>query len=282
MHNLTILEKIWNTQKQNFDLLIYVPHNSIDKDFIKKVRETSKISLDSVSDDLLYKYMYHEADTWVIEVLESMKKYLEKSEFSIWILKVEIPRGFCDLNRPLELAIPEVFRDKSWDEIYLKAEKEIENVIQKSDFIFHFHSMNGFNPIEKSIFNENANSDFFKNHIEKVYSGSKRECTILTENIDWEYLTEKKFDKIFKEKFAENNLVLEENTAYRLLDHFPCTNIIRKHKSGFFEITKTAIATEKTKNNFDTNKIIFDEKKVEIYWKVLSEILLKYLKTKNN
>ena len=73
------------------------------------------------------------------------------------------------------------------------------------------------------------------------------------------------FDKIFKEKFAENNLVLEENTAYRLVDHFPCTNIIRKHKSGFFEITKTAIATEKTKNNFDTNKIIFDEKKVEIY-----------------
>ena len=129
MHNLTILEKIWNTQKQNFDLLIYVPHHSIDKDFIKKVRETSKISLDYVSDDLLYKYMYHEADTWVVEVLESMKKYLEKSEFSIWILKVEIPRGFCDLNRPLELAIPEVFRDKSWDEIYLKAEKEIENVI---------------------------------------------------------------------------------------------------------------------------------------------------------
>ena len=53
MHNLTILEKIWNTQKQNFDLLIYVPHQSIDKDFIKKVRETSKISLDYVSDDLL-------------------------------------------------------------------------------------------------------------------------------------------------------------------------------------------------------------------------------------
>jgi hypothetical protein len=44
--------------------------------------------------------------------------------------------------------------------------------------------MNGFNPVEKSIFNENANSDFFKNHIKKVYSGSKRECTILTENID--------------------------------------------------------------------------------------------------
>ena len=88
MHNLTILEQIWNTQKHNFDLLIYVPHHSIDKDFIKKVRETSKISLDYVSDDLLYKYMYHEADTWVVEVLESMKKYLEKSEFSIWILKI--------------------------------------------------------------------------------------------------------------------------------------------------------------------------------------------------
>lgn len=277
MEKLTNFKFFWNKNKEIIDFLIYVPHGSIEKNFIKKVRETSKVDLKNISEDMLYKYLYHEADTWVNEVINFMEKYFLDSKFKIWVLNVEIPRWFCDLNRPLEIAIPEVFRDKTWENIYKKAEKEVEEIIKKSNFIFHFHSMNGFNPIEKSVFNENISENFIKNHIEKIYSGSKRECTILTENEKFEYLTNKEFDDIFKEKFKENNITLEENTAYRLLNYFPCTEIILKNKSSFFEITKLSIATEETKNEFDTNKIIFDEKKLEFFAKIFSEIILKYL-----
>lgn len=282
MERFTNLKIFWNKNKEKIDFLIYVPHGSIDKNFIKKVKETSKVDIKNISDELLYKYLYHEADTWVNEVINFMEKYFLDSEFSIWVLNVKIPRWFCDLNRPLEIAIPEVFRDKSWEDIYKKAEKEIEEVVEKSDFVFHFHSMNWFNPIEKSVFDENISEDFIKNHIEKIYSGSKRECTILTENENFEYLTNKEFDNIFREKFEEKNIVLEENTAYRLLTHFPCTEIILQKKSSFFEITKTAVASENTKNETDTNKIIFDERKLDFFAKVISEIILKYLEDKGS
>lgn len=275
----TSLEKIWNQNKEKFDMLIYIPHGNIDKNFLKQVRETSKINLDNISDELLFKYMYHEADTWVVEVVESMKKYFLDSDFSIWILKVEIPRWYCDLNRPLNIAFSDIFQNFFWEKIYNEALDEVDKIVEKSDFIFQFHSMNSFNPIEKSKIWADFSENFIKNHIKKVYSGSKRECTILTETDKSEYISNKKFDDIFRKKFKENNIVLEENTAYQFLDFFPCTKITRENKSSFFEIIKWALATEKTKDKIDTNEIIFDQEKIDFFAKILSEIILEYLKT---
>lgn len=63
-----------NQQKERFDVLIYAPHPSINRDFIKKVRETSHRNLDHISDETLYSYLYHEADTGVLEIMESVIK----------------------------------------------------------------------------------------------------------------------------------------------------------------------------------------------------------------
>lgn len=276
------LKTFWNQNKENFDLMIYVPHDNRDKNFIKNVRETSKVDLENISDELLYNYLYHEADTWVSEIISAMEKYFEnKKDFKIWILRVEIPRGFCDLNRPLETAIPNSFRDNFWENFYNETQKEVFEILKKADFVFQFHSMNTFNPIEKAWISNEISEIFLNHHLDKIYSWTKRECTILTNDENWNYLTDKIFDEIFKKKFAENNVVLEENTAYKLLSNYPCTEIIKNQKSSFFEVIKWALATEETKNEINSNKIIFDEKKVEFFAKMISEIIFEYLeKTK--
>lgn len=282
MKGNTTLKIYWNQNKENFDMMIYVPHDSRDKNFIKKVRETSKNPIENISDDLLYRYLYHEADSSVTEIISKMEKYFsEEKNFKIWVLRVEIPRWFCDLNRPLYRAIPNAFRDKFWEDLYEETQKEVFEILEKADFVFQFHSMNSFNPIEKAGIDEEISENFLKHHLEKIYSGTKRECTILTEDENWQYLTDKIFDDIFRKKFAENNVPLEENTAYKLLSDYPCTKITKLKKSSFFEVLKWSVATESTKNEIDTNNIIFDEEKLEFFAKILSEIIFEYLeKTK--
>lgn len=274
-------ETIGNPKNNHFDAIIFAPHPSIDTNFIQKVRQTSKKNLDNISDEMLSAFLYHEADTGVNEVIDEMKPYLQKSNFSIGILKVEIPRGFCDLNRPLSRAIPEIFRDNSWEQLYTETSKKINIYLQNTDFVFHFHSMNGFSPVAPSNFDENVSEKSLENHIENIYSGKKRECTILTKTEQWEYITDAKFDEIFRKIFAENQITLEENTAYQFLEDYPCTQITKRIPSWFFELTKNSIATDATSHFFNTNAIIFESEKIQKFAKVLSEILISYLQKKS-
>lgn len=281
MERTVFFESIWKKHPEVYDAIIYVPHSSLNPKYIKKVRETSKVDLSSISDEILYKYLYHEADTGVMEIVAAMKKHFTDSDYSIGILTVDIPRGFCDLNRVPNVATPEVLEDDFWKKIYTEADIEVMEILKQTEFVFQFHSMNSFNPIEKSVFDDTISEDFIRNHIEKVYSGSKRNCTLLTETDKQEYITDKKFDTIVQDNFKKHNIVLEENTAYRLLDLFPATQIIRNKKSSLFEITKGALATEHTKNEFDSNKIIFDTEKIEFFAQLFSEILQQYFYENN-
>lgn len=219
-------------------MLIYAPHPSINHDFIAKVRETSSEDISQIPDEILAKYLYHEADTGVLQVMNFLKNFLENSPYSIGFLWVDIPRGFCDLNRPIELATPTILEDEFWKNIYKQTTIEAEKYFQKSDFIFHFHSMNSFNPIQKKNFDECVKEGNLEYIYEKMYSGTPRKNTILTENTNGEYLTNKDFDEIFKKNFQKNNENLEENTAYRFVENYPCTEIVRSRPSAFFELTK--------------------------------------------
>ncbi len=81
-------------------MLIYIPHGSLNRDFISLVRDTSKVPLDTISDELLYQYLYHECDIGTKEIGHKIIPHFQKSPYSFGILTVNIPRGFCDLNRP--------------------------------------------------------------------------------------------------------------------------------------------------------------------------------------
>lgn len=95
---------------------------------------------------------------------------------------IEIPRAFCDLNRNLQKAIPEILNRDFWEKIYSQAQEEIFQILQMTDFVFHLHSMNNFDSIENSCLNPEISEKWFENHLNRVYSGRPRHCTILTEN----------------------------------------------------------------------------------------------------
>ena len=98
------------------------------------------------------------------------------------MLFVEIPRAFCDLNRNIENAIPIILQRDYWEKIYLQVKNEISEILSISDFVFHLHSMNNFDSIEHSQLTPSVSEDWFTHHLNTIYSGRPRHCTILTEN----------------------------------------------------------------------------------------------------
>ncbi len=136
--------------------MIYIPHASINKTYLPFIRETSLVNLSNISDEILYKYLYHEADTGMLEVARAMcQDFFSKNfhnNFSLAILWVDIPRGFCDLNRSPDIAIPKTFVQEKWLLLYRQAEIEINTIFSRAHSVLHLHSMNGFNPIYKANF----------------------------------------------------------------------------------------------------------------------------------
>lgn len=182
MNHITF-SRFGNLEKSRLDFLLYLPHISEDFEFVSQVRKTANISLDRISEKNLQDFLVHEADTGVRFVAHQIIHYLEKNtDFSFGVLFVEIPRAFCDLNRNIENAIPIILQRDYWEKIYLQVKNEISEILSISDFVFHLHSMNNFDSIENSTLNPNISEKWFENHLNHVYSGRPRHCTLLTEN----------------------------------------------------------------------------------------------------
>lgn len=161
----TQFTRFGNTSKSRIDFLIYAPHPSINQNYISHVRTTSSQDLSHISDEIFSQFLFHEADTGVMEVTQALMKYFQDSPYSFAFLFVDIPRAFCDLNRPIELATPKILKHIFWENIYKQATQEIEKIFAQSDFIFQFHSMNSFNPIFKKSFDEAIS----ENNLESIY-----------------------------------------------------------------------------------------------------------------
>ena len=89
------------------------------------IRETSKKDISSISDDSLRRYIFHEADTGLREVVSVMMQDFIDSEWSIGILDIAVPRAFCDLNRLRNRACPPILEPEKWLEIYDLIQKEV-------------------------------------------------------------------------------------------------------------------------------------------------------------
>lgn len=182
MNHITF-SRFGNLEKSRLDFLLYLPHISEDFEFVSQVRKTANISLDRISEKNLQDFLVHEADTGVRFVAHQIIHYLEKNtDFSFGVLFVEIPRAFCDLNRNIENAIPIILQRDYWEKIYLQVKNEISEILSISDFVFHLHSMNNFDSIEHSQLTPSVSEDWFTHHLNTIYSGRPRHCTILTEN----------------------------------------------------------------------------------------------------
>lgn len=209
-------EKIAGNTSEQIDFLWYLPHASLRGDFLPKIREVCKIDISHISDTDLYSYMYHEADTGILQIMEQYTHLIKNFPYNIAILVADVPRAFCDMNRPIEKAIPEIIRSDFLENIYHTTINETEKIFKKSEYVFQLHSMNSFDMVGEwnfeNILRENRVSEF----LETAYSGKNRECTLLTENDNFEQRTFSPGDEIMEEIFQKNTIKLEKNTAYRL------------------------------------------------------------------
>lgn len=90
-------------------------------------------------------------------------------------------------------------------------------------------------------------------------------------------MTNRVFDDILRRNFSQNSLTLEENTAYRLCEYLPCTEIIRTIPSSFLEITKGSLAIDSQKNAVNCSRLDFDPEKIQFFGKMLSDAILEFL-----
>lgn len=87
------------------------------------------------------------------------------------MLAVEIPRGFCDLNRPRDRAVFPLLDTKKWLSLYDQVMTEMAPIFASSRSVLHLHSMNNYNAENPVIFDANITESTIRAHLEKVYTG---------------------------------------------------------------------------------------------------------------
>lgn len=92
-------------------------------------------------------------------------------------------------------------------------------------------------------------------------------------------ITDPLFDALLRQHFHARNITLEENTAYRFIDGYPCTDIAKHIPSSLLEITKGSLSTPEWQDAIDTSLIVFDPDRVALFADLLSAVIGDYLST---
>lgn len=87
------------------------------------------------------------------------------------MLAVEIPRGFCDLNRPRDRAVFPLLDTEKWLSLYDCVSAEIAPIISSARCVLHLHSMNNYNAENPVVFDASITESTIRAHLEKVYTG---------------------------------------------------------------------------------------------------------------
>jgi hypothetical protein len=274
---LTTLRTFGNkTWDNTIDFLIYIPHSSVDTDWISFARSTFQWARDDISDVLLGSYIYHEADIGMHEVALSCVKSLGDTTFSVGILEVDIPRALCDMNRPFWRAIPPIMNGELWRQIYDDATSEISAVLSQSRFCLQLHSMCSYDCILPLRLDTGTSVAEIQTFLSTGYSGKARECTLLTSDTQGNYKSNHDYDTLLIQSFEQANIPLELNTAYQLMSDYPATAIMENMPSSLLEITKWALATSNTSHIIDTNSILFDPQKIDFFGEMLARSIWFY------
>lgn len=93
-------------------------------------------------------------------------------------------------------------------------------------------------------------------------------------------VTDPLFDALLRQHFRARNITLEENTAYRFIDGYPCTDIAKHIPSSLLEITKGSLSTPEWQHAIDTSLVAFDPDRVALFADLLSAAIWDYLSSK--
>ncbi len=166
------------------DILLYVPHDGVSIDFL----EEAYISLikENFSQELLFRYMLHEADRGALEIARSTESYLRllSPDIQVDVRTVEIPRAFCDLNRPWERSVPPALAAEVYKERYtvqIEGDRRTHLVSKKS---IHIHTMCGYSPIYTWNFTPETTEHELEKFLTTCYSGRERHIDLLTHTVE--------------------------------------------------------------------------------------------------
>lgn len=202
IQQLTTLNLFGNKTPDNIiDFLIYLPHSSVDRDWLSFARSTFQRMRDDISDELFQSYIYHEADIGMREVAESCMQNLEDLPISIGILEVNIPRALCDMNRPFERAVPPLMDKENWKQIYDDATAEISEILERSRFCLQLHSMCSFDCVLPFGLNRDFSIAQIQEFLSTGYSGKSRECILLTSDTLGYYKSNREYDSLLIDCF---------------------------------------------------------------------------------
>lgn len=275
------LHTFGNTHQSSYsDILILLPHAWEDLQWIDFVRSSFLWGYD-IPDPILSRYISHEADRGSREVafsaIDRFFSHPENADFRISIFEVHIPRWFCDLNRPWELACSRVVDSTFWKSYFDDAYNELYSLLENTKFCFQLHTMASYEMISSWELDLSKDEQDIEYFLTSIYSGTNRECNILTRTPDDRELTCREFDTILSHYFSKQQIALLRDVSYRLLDDRPSTDITKFLPSSFLEITKWSLATDETRGYIDTSQIILSTERINLYGEIIAESFQEYL-----
>lgn len=274
------LHTFGNTHQSYSDILIFLPHAWEDVQWIDYIRSSFLRGYD-ISDPILSRFISHEADRWSREVafsaIDRFFSHPENSDFQISIFEVHIPRGFCDLNRPWELACPSVTDNTYWKSYYDTIINDLYKVLSSTKFCLQLHTMASYEMISSWELDLSKDEQDIEYFLTNIYGWLGRECNILTRTPDESELTCRDFDTILSHSFSKQQITLLRDISYRLMDDRPATDITKFLPSSFLEITKWSLATDETRQVNDTSQIILSPIKVRLYGDIIADSFQEYL-----
>ncbi len=169
---------------KDIDLLIYVPHGETNSESLNVVA-TAFQGKNHISQELLLRYMIHEADIGAPELARACRRSLAhlSPELRVEILEVPLPRAWCDLNRPWDRAVPSILGPKLFREHYDREIARGYEFHRRASRTLQLHTMCGRSPIKSWSLTPETTETELREFLETVYNGDNRHIDILTHTV---------------------------------------------------------------------------------------------------
>jgi hypothetical protein len=118
---------------------------------------------------------------------------IQSPELQVVVQSVNIPRAWCDLNRPLEKAVPSALRFETYQGSYQLQLEADYALHERAKRAVHIHTMCGRSPVMQWAFTENTTEADMKEFLDACYSGDDRHIDLLTHTLDGEQIADLDF-----------------------------------------------------------------------------------------
>lgn len=290
-----------NPQGKDLALLVVVPHDSVNLDFLDDHPEFAEHSLSERNQELFSRYIHLEADRGATELAKAIASIcqaslLERGEINatVELFRIDYPRGVIDGGRVSAHSIRPLVTDTSRfteidhasnmkniqrDTIKLLDQK-LEALNQANGLLLDIHTMAPCDPFASPTPNWENLASYIQSFYSCLTPERERPLDLLTSDDEGQFLAERGlFDAVLKSlETIDSSITVKENTPYRVSKPYLMHYLLTHAKGLAIDVPKHLIAEHKDGlENFDIEGFTVCQKKTNRIAKAVAKATLETL-----